>query len=60
MFITRESWNGSMKACRGIGASLTEKEIFMWEQEHKALLGHIAPDKFDILHYGAFAELKKH
>lgn len=40
----RESWNRRMKACRGIGASLTEQEI--------------APDAFDILHYGAIAELK--
>lgn len=57
---TRESWNGRMKACRGIGASLTEKEISMWEQEHLALLGQIAPNKFDVLHYAAIAELKKH
>ncbi len=49
-----------MKACRGIGASLTEKEISMWEQEHKTLLRQIAPDEFDILHYAAIAELKKH
>lgn len=33
MTFTRESWNGRMKACRGVGASLTEKEIFLWEQE---------------------------
>lgn len=56
---TRESWNGRMKACRGIGASLSEKEISMWEQEHQKLLEHIAPDKFDVLHYCAIAELKK-
>lgn len=24
---TRESWNGRMKACRGIGASLTPEEF---------------------------------
>ena len=55
---TRESWNGRMKVCRGIGASLTEQEIFAWEQEHIALLNEIAPAEFDILHYGAIAELK--
>ena len=55
----RESWNGRMKACRGIGASLTEKEISMWEQEHMTLLEQIAPNEFDILHYAAIAELKK-
>lgn len=56
---TRETWNGRMKACRGIGASLSEKEIAMWEQEHRRFLENSAPEEFDILHYGAIAELKK-
>ena len=56
---TRESWNGRMKACRGIGASLAEEEIAAWEQEHIKLLDQIAPAEFDVLHYGAIAELKK-
>ena len=49
-----------MKACRGIGASLTEKEISMWEREHMTLLERIAPNEFGILHYAAIAELKKY
>ena len=56
---TRESWNGRIKASRGVGASLTDQEILMWEQEHKKLLEDIAPAVFDILHYGAIAELRK-
>lgn len=56
---TRESWNGRMKACRGVGASLTEAEIVAWEQEHMRLLYKIAPCEFDVLHYGAIAELEK-
>lgn len=56
---TRESWNGRMKACRGIGASLSEQEIFKWEREHMALLKEIAPAEFQILHYGAIAEYLK-
>lgn len=56
---TRDSWHGRMKACRGIGASLTDEEIFRWEQEHKKLLEDIAPEEFEVLHYGAIAELKK-
>ena len=56
---TRESWNGRMKACRGVGASLTPEEIETWEAEHKALLKKIAPEEFEILHYAAFAQLKK-
>lgn len=55
---TRESWNGRMKACRGVGASLTDEEILEWEREHKKLLMEIAPDEFTISHYGAIAELK--
>lgn len=56
---TRENWNGRMKACRGIGASLAEGEIAAWEQEHIKLLSEIAPAEFNILHYGAIVELKK-
>lgn len=47
-----------MKACRGVGAFLTEEEILAWEQEHLKLLSEIAPAEFDILHYEAIAELK--
>lgn len=56
---TRESWNGRLKSCRGVGASLTQSEIMNWEREHKMLLKEIAPNEFDILHYAAIAELKK-
>ncbi|HBH94700.1 MAG TPA: class I SAM-dependent methyltransferase, partial [Ruminococcaceae bacterium] len=55
---TRESWNGRMKACRGVGASMSKDEISAWEQEHIKLLEKNTPDEFDILHYGAIAELK--
>lgn len=55
---TRESWTGRMKACRGVGASLNEQEIAVWEQEQVELLSKIAPEEFDISHYGAIAELK--
>ena len=48
-----------MKACRGVGASLSEEELHKWECEHKALLDEIAPDEFDILHYAAYAILEK-
>lgn len=55
---TRESWNGRMKSCRGIGASLSQKQIDLWEKEHMDLLARIAPPVFEVLHYGAIAELK--
>ena len=56
---TRETWHGRMKACRGIGASLTPAEIARWEQEHKALLSRIAPEQFEVLHYAALVQLQK-
>ncbi len=56
---TRESWNGRMKTCRGIGASLSEDQIRAWEQEHLALLEKIAPPEFEVLHDAALAELRK-
>ncbi len=56
---TRESWHGRMKACRGVGASLKEKELAKWDSEHRKLLESIAPEKFEILHYAALTILKK-
>ena len=55
---TRESWHGRMKACRGVGASLSGDELAAWEAEHRALLAN-APDEFDVKHYAAIAVLKK-
>lgn len=48
-----------MKACRGVGASLSAQDIASWEEEHMDLLSEIAPEEFDILHYAATAELKR-
>ena len=56
---TRETWHGRMKACRGVGASLSETELAGWEQEHKALLMRIAPEEFTVRHYAAYALLEK-
>lgn len=55
---TRESWHGRMKACRGVGASLSPGEIARWEEEHQRLLDDIAPETFEIKHYAAMLELK--
>ncbi len=55
---TRESWNGRMKACRGIGASLPQEEVRRFEKEHMALLNTIAPKEFNILHYAAITVLR--
>lgn len=55
----KESWHGRMKACRGVGASLSEDELTCWDREHRDLLDKIAPDQFEVLHYAALAVLKK-
>ena len=56
---TRETWNGRMKACRGDGASLSAEEVVKWEKEHVELLGRIAPEEFEVLHYAAMVEMRK-
>ena len=56
---TRESWNGRMKACRGVGASLAPDEISAWEKEHIEMLEKTAPVEFDVLHHAALAILQK-
>ena len=55
---TRDSWHGRMKACRGVGASLSDKNIEQWDKEHRQLLNEIAPDSFGIQHYAAILVLK--
>jgi ubiquinone/menaquinone biosynthesis C-methylase UbiE len=47
---THESWRGRIRACRGIGASLTPKEVAAFDTAHAELLKQIAPDPFTILH----------
>lgn len=55
---SRDTWNGRMKACRGVGASLNEEELRRWEREHLKMLSETAPEEFDIKHYAALAELE--
>lgn len=56
---TRETWNGRMRSCRGIGASLSDEEVTRFDREHRALLEHIAPEHFDVLHYAAVTVLRR-
>ena len=56
---TRETWHGRMRACRGVGASLSQEELKKWDVEHRRLLDQIAPERFDVLHYAALAVLEK-
>lgn len=54
---TRESWHGRMRACRGVGASLPEDKLELWEKEHYEMLMNNADEEFDILHFVSMAEL---
>lgn len=56
---TKETWHGRMRACRGVGASLSEEELVKWDEEHRKLLDSIAPEHFEVLHYAALAVLRK-
>jgi SAM-dependent methyltransferase len=47
---TREGWRGRMRACRGIGASLTEAEVQAFDTAHDELLRGIAPETFLVRH----------
>lgn len=52
-------WYFDHEAIRGIGASLPANKVAAWEHEHKTLLERIAPERFDVLHYAAMAELER-
>ncbi len=59
---TRESWHGRMKACRGVGASLSDEQLADWEREHWKMLGEKLKGRneiFEVKHYAALAVLKK-
>lgn len=55
---TRESWNGRIKTCRGIDASLSPEIISEFEKEHMAYLETV-PNEFTIPHYATILDLKK-
>lgn len=55
----RAGWNGRIKACRGIGASLSQAEIEQFDWEHQKLLKDHFNEQFDILHYCAISILQK-
>lgn len=47
---TREIWRGRFRACRGIGATLSESEVEAFDAAHAALLNEVAPENFTVLH----------
>jgi SAM-dependent methyltransferase len=47
---TVESWCGRMRACRGVGATLSAADVARFDAEHRELLARIAPPNFSIWH----------
>ena len=47
---SRDSWRGRYLACRGIGASLSDREIGAFDQAHREMLEEHAPERFEIMH----------
>lgn len=56
---TYDSWNGRMRACRGIDASLSSSESEKFSKEHLDLLKSMTNDNFEILHQIAIFTFKK-
>lgn len=55
---TREGWHGRMRACRGVGASMDENNLPLWDKEHMEMLQNNAPERFNVKHYISYAELQ--
>lgn len=55
---TRESWNGRIKACRGIGPSLPPERIAEFEAEHVEYLKTL-PESFIIPHWAWVTSVRK-
>ncbi len=47
---TWESWCGRIRACRGVGAALSGKEVDAFNNEHMELLKSLVPENFTITH----------
>ncbi len=55
---TREGWHGRMRACRGVGASMSPADLEVWDHEHMEMLRENAPERFLVKHYVSIAELQ--
>lgn len=57
VLFNRNTWNGRMKACRGIDASLSPEKIAEFEKEHMKYLSTV-PEEFVIPHFATVLDLK--
>ncbi len=55
---SREAWHGRMRACRGVGASMSSENLPLWDKEHMEMLEMNAPEQFMVKHYISIAELQ--
>jgi hypothetical protein len=46
-----DSWTGRIRACRGIGASLSKDMVEMFDREHRELLLDHFSNEFTVLHH---------
>lgn len=47
---TRDAWRGRIRACRGVGATLSAADVERFDTEHQELLEAIAADSFEVQH----------
>jgi SAM-dependent methyltransferase len=47
---TSEGWCGRIRACRGVGASMSPEKVAEFDAAHERLLEKIAPERFTVLH----------
>jgi SAM-dependent methyltransferase len=45
-----DTWRGRMRACRGIGAALSDEEVKRFDKEHEKLLRETLAENFTVLH----------
>ena len=55
---SREAWHGRMRACRGVGASMSPEQLDAWNKEHMEMLEKEAQESFVVKHYVSIAELQ--
>lgn len=55
---TKEGWHGRMRACRGVGASMSPKQLDAWNKDHMEMLQKEASENFMVKHYISIAELQ--
>jgi SAM-dependent methyltransferase len=55
---SREGWHGRMRACRGVGASMSPEQLSAWDKEHMEMLTKNAEENFLVKHYISIARLQ--